>query len=30
MTCSGNQPVQCGGGNNALVYIYGGSASFSG
>jgi hypothetical protein len=29
MTCSGNQSVQSTGGN-ALVYIYGGSASFSG
>lgn len=29
MTCSGNQPVVCGGGNNALVLIFGGAPTAS-
>jgi hypothetical protein len=30
MQCSGSQPVTCSGGNDAVVYLYGGSATFSG
>lgn len=30
MTCSGDQPVTCTGGNNAIVFLYGGTATFSG
>jgi len=30
MTCTGTQPVTCTGGNNAIVYLYGGPATFSG
>jgi len=30
MTCTGSQPVTCTGGNNAIVYLYGGPATFSG
>jgi hypothetical protein len=30
MSCAGDQPVVCTGGTNALVYLYGGSAEFSG
>jgi hypothetical protein len=29
MTCTGNQPVRCTGGNDALVWLYGGTATFS-
>jgi hypothetical protein len=29
MTCVGSQPVQCTGGNDALVWLYGGDATFS-
>jgi len=28
MTCVGDQPVECTGGNNAVVYLYGGVAKF--
>ena len=30
MTCTGTQPVTCTGGNNAVVYLYGGLATFRG
>ena len=30
MSCSGTQPVRCSGGNGALVFLYGGTATFSG
>jgi serine/threonine-protein kinase len=30
MRCSGEQPVTCSGGNNAVVYLYGGAATFAG
>lgn len=30
MTCTGTQPVTCTGGNNAIVYLYGGVATFRG
>ena len=29
MSCVGDQPVTCTGGNNAVVYLYGGSATFT-
>jgi serine/threonine-protein kinase len=29
MTCTGSQPVRCTGGNDALVWLYGGDATFS-
>jgi len=28
MACTGNQPVTCAGGNGAVVYLYGGAATF--
>jgi hypothetical protein len=28
MTCSGDQPVRCTGGNDAIIYLYGGEATF--
>ena len=28
MTCTGDQPVTCAGGNGAVVYLYGGAATF--
>jgi hypothetical protein len=30
MQCRGDQPVTCTGGNDAVVYLYGGNATFSG
>jgi hypothetical protein len=30
MSCTGDQPVVCSGGNQAVVYLYGGTATFTG